>query len=306
MHGTTPLIHAAVRRGGILSFHLSPLRDHRALYIDLDEHSLFKDSSTDPTAPSHRLLRLRNPEQCARYLALLNQYLTSHNVFTCLSLMADLAPPEHPLETITSVYKSINRDITAALLNAEKRSACASYGYPWSPTLMRCGQNYLFWKKRCSDCVRFGDALASVSSPSSSLQHPDMDTLLTHRDDLPYLTTCLKASRLQLDEYQAQSKAHRTAHLEERALYAAQQSDSNAEIALNNILKAEEVRCGTFQKLRKYAKGQTYSTLQRVEIPNYPDGTPTGSTTSISNPAKLFAAILNQNQSHFSQATPSP
>ena len=202
--------------------------------------------------------------------------------------MADLTPPEHPLKTIESVYKSVDRDITAALLNAEKRSARASYGYPWSPTLMCCGQNYLFWKKRCS------------------LQHPDMDTLLTHRDDLPYLTTCLKASRLQLDEYQAQSKAHRTAHLEERALYAAQQSDSNAEIGLNNILKAEEVRCSTFQKLRKYAKGQTYSTLQRVEIPNYPDGTPTGSTTSISNPAKLFAAILNQNQSHFSQATPSP
>ena len=120
-----------------------------------------------------------------------------------------------------------------------------------------------FGKKRCSDCVRFGDALASISSPSS-LQHPDIDTLLTHRDDLPYLTNCLKASCLQLDECQAQSKAHHTAHLEKRALYAAQQSDSNAEMALNNILKAEEVRC-TFQKLRKYAKRQT--TLQRVEIP---------------------------------------
>ena len=75
MHGT-PLIHTAVRRGGISSFHLSPLSDHWALYIDLDEHSLFKESSTNPTAPSHRLpLRLRKPEQCARYLALVNQYL---------------------------------------------------------------------------------------------------------------------------------------------------------------------------------------------------------------------------------------
>ena len=54
IHGT-PLLLSAVRRGGILSFHQSPHSDHRALYVDLDEKLLFQDSSTDPTAPSHRL-----------------------------------------------------------------------------------------------------------------------------------------------------------------------------------------------------------------------------------------------------------
>ena len=120
------------------------------------------------------------------------------------------------------------------------------------------------------------------------------------------MTNCLQASRLKLNECQAHSKSLRTAHLEERALYAAQTSDCNAEISLNNILKAEEVR-RTFQKLRKHAKGQHHSTLQRVEMPLlHPDGSPTGATTSISDPAQLFTAIINQNKEQFSQATSSP
>ena len=100
---------------------------------------------------------------------------------------------------------------------------------------MRCGQDYLFWKKRCSDLIRFGDSLASLSN-LSTLKFPDLPTLLDHRQDLDYLTNCLQASRLKLNECQAHSKSLRTAHLEERALYAAQTSDCNAEIALNNIL----------------------------------------------------------------------
>ena len=38
----------------------------------------------------------------------------------------------------------------------------------------------------------------------------------------------------------------------------------------------------------------------------HPDGSPTGATTSISDPAQLFTAIINQNKEHFSQATSSP
>ena len=305
IHGT-PLLLSAVRRGRSLSFHQSPHSDCRVLYVDLDEKILFQDSSTDTTAPSHRLLRLSNPGPCAKYLGAVNEYLTYHKVFDRLHLLVHLNLSNNSLQKIQTAYESLDRDITAVLLNAERRSARASYGYLWSPRLVRCGQDYLYWKKRCSDCIRFGDYLASISN-LSTLKYPDLlPTLLYHRQDLDYLTNCLQASRLNLNECQAHSKSLRTAHLEERALYAAQTSDCNAEIALNNILKVKEVR-RTFQKLRKQAKGQHHSALQRVEIPLlHPDGSPTGSTTSISDPAQLFTAIINQNKAHFSQTTSSP
>ena len=129
------------------------------------------------------MLRLSNPGLCAKYLGAVNEYLTSHKVFDRLNLLVHLNLSNNSLQKIQAAYESLDRDITAALLNAERRSARASYGYPWSPKLMRCGQDYLFWKKRRSDLIRFGDSLASLSN-LSTLKIPDLPTLLDHRQDL--------------------------------------------------------------------------------------------------------------------------
>ena len=91
--GTT-LFLSAVCKDGILSYEHSPFSDHRAIYVNLDEHTLFQDSSTDPTAPSQRLLRLCNPEQCQRYLSFVHHYLNTHQeVFPRYTNLAHLTPP---------------------------------------------------------------------------------------------------------------------------------------------------------------------------------------------------------------------
>jgi hypothetical protein len=163
----------------------------------------------------------------------------------------------------------------------------------------------MFWKHcSSSDCCRFGDYLASIPTPSL-LAHPAAPALIQSQHNLSYTLNCLKAARLALDACQAQSTALRTAHLEDRPLQASRDSDTSAEIALNNILKAEEVR-QTFHKLRKHAKGVHYCTLQRVEVPLLSKGLPKSQTTSLSDPTALFDAIFDQNTKHFSQVTPSP
>jgi hypothetical protein len=79
-------------------------------------------------------------------------------------------------------------------------------------------------------------------------------------------------------------------------------SNTSAKTALNNILKAEEV-IDTFRKLKKYAKEETHSSLQQVDIPFLDSNlNPTGQTSSITEPTKLFDAITAQIISHFSQA----
>ena len=64
----TNLLHSVLRKSRILNFHDSPQSNHRALFADFDEQALFQGTTSDPTAPSQRLLRLNNPTQCKTYL----------------------------------------------------------------------------------------------------------------------------------------------------------------------------------------------------------------------------------------------
>jgi hypothetical protein len=95
-------------------------------------------------------------------------------------------------------------------------------------------------------------------------------------------------------------------HLTDWACHAVSTSNTSAETALNNILKAE-VAFATFLKLKKFAQGETCSSLQQVDITVLDSNlNPTGQTLSIIEPTNLFAAITAQNISHFSQAMDTP
>ncbi len=78
----TQLVLESTRKGGILSYDQSPPSDHRALFVDLDKHTLSQGTSTDPAAPCQRFLRIGNPEQCKTYLSLVHSsYFQTHDVF---------------------------------------------------------------------------------------------------------------------------------------------------------------------------------------------------------------------------------
>jgi exonuclease III len=64
----TPKIAAAVRAGGILNFEQGLTSDHRGMYLDLDETSLFSTKNADPTRPLARQLRLSNVQATKKYL----------------------------------------------------------------------------------------------------------------------------------------------------------------------------------------------------------------------------------------------
>ena len=121
LFGTT-LLQISLRKSGILNFNNSPQSDHRALFADYDEQTLFQGSTTGPTAPSQRLLRLNNPSQCKTYLKLVHAYFTAHKVTECSNLL-DSLQADTPASIISSLYDSIDRDITKGLLHAEQKSA---------------------------------------------------------------------------------------------------------------------------------------------------------------------------------------
>ena len=98
LFGTT-LLQISLCKSGILNFNNSPQSDYRALFADFDEQTLFQGSTTDPTAPSQRLLRLNNPSQCKTYLKLEHAYFTVHKI-TERSNLLDTLQADTPVSII--------------------------------------------------------------------------------------------------------------------------------------------------------------------------------------------------------------
>ena len=216
-----------MRKSGILNFNNSPQSNHRALFADFDEQSLFQGSTTDPTSPSQRLLRLNNSSQCKTYLKLVHAYFTAHKI-TERSYLLDSLQADAPASIICSLYDFIDRDITKGLLHAEQKSARAPYGSPWSPTLMKKGQELIFWKHCCSDSCRYGDALASIRDTTKLASRPNYSPLCQNRRTISFSLHCLQAAGFALDKCHLNPSHLRQEHLQERARLAAITSNVTA------------------------------------------------------------------------------
>ena len=126
---------------------------------------------------------------------------------------------------------------------------------------MKKGQELIFWKHRCSDFRRYGDALASIPDTTILASRPDYSPLCQNRHTLSFSLHCLQAARFALDECHLNASHLRQEHLQERARLAAITSNVAAKVALNNILKAEAA-WATFCRLKRYAKGEHCTALQ--------------------------------------------
>ena len=140
----TELVHTSLRRCGILNFNDSPLSDHRALFADFDKTAIFQSSTTNPTLTSQWLLCINNPTQCQKYIKLVKTYFNQNKVEERSDYLQTLSKSNASIESLISLFDALNCDITKALLHAEQHSAKASYGSPWSSTLMKIGQELIF------------------------------------------------------------------------------------------------------------------------------------------------------------------
>ena len=156
---------------------------------------------------------------------------------------------------------------------------------------MKMGQELIFWEHIFSDFRRYSDSLASIPDLSTLETRPDYASILNNRLSLSYSLNNLHAARYSLDKCNMSAAQLRHDHLTERACHAAITSNTSLETALNNILTAEAV-IATFRKLKKYAKGEIRSSLQRVEVPVMDSNqNPTGQIASLTEPTSLFVAI---------------
>ena len=136
----------AVSRAGILNYSEGlKYLDHRPLFVDLKETAIFGNRGVDPTTHRARGLRTSNRRHVERYCKLLHEKLDAHNIVPRCLKLRELARTKG-VEAVKAEIESIDTQVTAAALKAERQSSNKDYGYPWSPSLAEAGQRVTFWR----------------------------------------------------------------------------------------------------------------------------------------------------------------
>ena len=120
----------AIRSCGIEPFNKHILSDHRSLFVDWKEDTLFGSQAPLVTAKQFRRLQSTNLEAKGEYLLRLCTYFDKHNVFKRLS---DLEECE---TTDWRKAERLDKDITRGMIQSEKH--CRHRGRdPWSLKLKK-------------------------------------------------------------------------------------------------------------------------------------------------------------------------
>ena len=201
---------------------------------------------------------------------------------------------------LKSEIEAIDAEITRAALQAERSTAAKSFGYAWSPTLAKAGQQVTFWR----DCFRAAkhnqDPFLHLT-PSQLNQHNIKHAGLSHA----FYSSRLQDAWTNLCTVQENSNQHRKTFLATTLSHAKRGGEKKRAVKLRAIQQAEYMK-ELWPKLRKYAKGEIRSGLDRVEVPVYDSDGEIVGWCSVTAPEELFNTLLTRNIKHFSQAKDTP
>ena len=119
---------------------------HRGLFIDFD-HDHVMGQVDNIVRQANRQLNSEDPIATDLYLEAFKKYSDSHDICGRLDDLK-LVLNSMTLNRVRECYNSIDRDITRAMLHAEKVSKKPSGKYVWSPELRKHGLLTRYWRLR--------------------------------------------------------------------------------------------------------------------------------------------------------------
>ena len=137
----TSMVKGIICQAGYLAYHDGIHSKHRGLFLDFDFQALLGQVDTITPHPNRRL-KSEDPVTTEKYLEVLKEYVAEHNVrelLDALSLVARTMPQTSRQERS---YDAIDRDVTRAMLSAEKAAKRPTGKYVWSPKLREHGLPY--------------------------------------------------------------------------------------------------------------------------------------------------------------------
>jgi hypothetical protein len=277
----SPELRSWIRHSGSLSFNEGYQTDHRTLFVDV-AHNFFEFSPSPIATPSTRLLRSGNPEDTNHYLGKLRRLFEAHNI----------AARTHKLQTTHSrlseaqfrrIINAIDRDITRAMLNAERSLRRPPQRFQFSPELRNCGLMKRYWSIRLHDLrngtwseQRYQSILRARCSHEPHFQPPEfLNRQLAEATIEQALSTVTKELR-QLRTKEANLREHCLHSLLEQYL-----SDSNPDTQAESRRRAQIVqRTITAESIRHHfasvgqpIKPRQQGSITRLIIPRSRDVT---------------------------------
>ena len=292
----TQNVLSSITACGIEPFNQNILSDHRGIFVDWDEPSLF-GSATSPMAPKAvRKLQSHRLQAKGNYITLFHEYCVKHRVFDRIT---KLQATEFP---IWSQANKLDRDITRGMLHAEKQ--CRQVGRdPWSPKLKKARLKVEIFK-------------LALSMHRNGIDYSQqIERAIVNFVDLIEVPATLEEIKISLSHAQRELRTVLTTATEERKKFLqAQQraaviaSDPKEALKWRNIQKAEDIKA-MYRKLRFVCKNSDQrSGLSSLEVPLDPTDDPKKCTVwrTVDTPEEITEYLLARNQLHFGQAAGTP
>ena len=167
----SPDVAAAVCRAGYAAYDSGIFSKHRGLFIDLDFQLLM--GSLDSITPARsRILRSEDQPSVDRYLEAFKKYADDHRLWQRVQELTTLASCLTPLQCKDN-FDAIDRDMTRAMLHAERQARKPAGKYAWSPKLREAGLLARYWFLRFCEVERdrnLSSALQTLRVRLSALQ----------------------------------------------------------------------------------------------------------------------------------------
>ena len=292
----TSNVLSSVTSCGIEPFNQNILSDHRGLFVDWDEASLF-GTATSPMAPkSVRKLQSHRLQAKGNYILSLHEYCIKHNVFDRL----------HRLESVDfpswSLANKLDRDITRGMLHAEKQ--CRQVGKdPWSPSLKKARIKVEIFKLSLSMHKHHRD----YSSQISRLVTSYVD-LIEVPDTVDSIKASLTQAQKELRSVLKSATSERKKFIQDKQRAATIASNPKEALKWRNLQKSEDIKT-MYRKLRFISKNSDQRNgLSRIEVPFDPTDDPKKCTNwkTVDTPEEITQYLLERNQLHFGQAAGTP
>ena len=201
-----------IRNAGFLDYDNGVFSKHRGLFIDLDFTTLL--GSVDSIAPpAARGIRSEDQRSVDRYVEAFKAYADDHNLWTRVQEL-ELQSAFMPLAQVELSYNSIDRDVTRAMLHAEKQAKRPSGKYAWSPKLREAGLLARYWHLRLKEVEQKSQCKGALSQLTDRFKSLNIvfDSLATCTDALVLKVRWKEALKL-LRTVRDKAYDHRAVHL---------------------------------------------------------------------------------------------
>lgn len=205
------MVLESLRHAGYLAYDNGIFSKHRGLFVDLDFSTLMGSVENIVPSPA-RGINSEDQPAVDKYLEAFKKYATDHNIWSRVKDLQTVAP-FMTTEQVKEGFDKIDRDVTRAMLHAEKQAKRPKGRFAWSPKLREAGLTARFWhlrKREVDGAKGLAIALKGVLNRLKTLKIVISDA---NCNDATTVTTYWKEATKMLRTVRDAAYDHRAVHL---------------------------------------------------------------------------------------------